>query len=425
METEENVVKQNSGLRDQLRRQTGTANVSLTAAAAASGDSRGAITPRVGNLYVLPQTAEWSVEWAILDLDPPRVLAIPADTSSLVGSSDVAVPASASRGALSLRCGFGAWVKAAVFEQATATGLLDSKIVQAAKEHWAALDRGEVCGSLEEREVDLDSEYLEWVEDTLTGARAALVAASTAIEPVSRPTPESELADVVPIRPPRPARRWSTFGGPMGLAASVLLVISLGLGRQLMLSEQAQEAAVQEHRQQITELEQDQQQAHESHQQDLARMQSALGRATEEHQQQLAELEASQRELGASRRPQPVVNLPFVVLSSGPTRSGGERLKLPSDSELFMLILRLAPSDTYPKYRLEVRRRGTERVLWSSSQLSTRGAELTVALPRTLLPAGEYELRLSGLSAGGRGSANAGEQRGTELGLYALTLEAD
>ncbi len=430
MGTEDNAVTKNSRLRDQLRQQTGKANVSLSAAAMA-GQTEGD-APLLGDLYVLAQTADWPIEWAIVDSDPPRLLTIPADTSSLVGSSDVAVPASASRGSLSLRCKFGVWVDSSVFDQAAATGSLDSDVVQAARRRWAAIDDGGVVGSLEEREVDIDSEYLDWVHEVLEPAHAALAAASAKLEPSAQSPAELDLADVVPMRSSRPARRWSTFGSPMGLAASVLLVITLGLGRQLMLSEQAQESAVQDYRQQVAELEQDQQRTHDSYRRDLARIQSDLDRTAEEHQRQIAQLEASQRELGAVQRPgpvvqrpKPVVNLPFVVLSAGQTRGGGERLEVPSDAELFMLILRLDPSATYSRYRLEVRRSGTARVLWSSDQLSTRGAELTVALPRSLLSAGEYDLALSGLSADQQEDAGERGARGTDLGVYALTLEVN
>ncbi|MEM7585212.1 MAG: hypothetical protein AAF560_17615 [Acidobacteriota bacterium] len=417
-------------LRDRLRRETGTAHRAFLDAApdSPSDQHSAAESPHVGGLYVLPQTAEWPIEWAVVDRNPPQVLTLPADTGSWVGSGDIALPSTALRSDLCLRCRFGLWVHARVFERGIASGSLDAGALEAAVQRWQTLADSKRIGTLEEREVDIDSEYLDWTEEVLAQARRALASASEAIDVESDSTARSgtirsgatrsNAVEAIPTIRPRP-RRGSAFRNPMALAASVLLVVSLGLGRQLMVTERARGVATEDHRQRVTELEGERQLADERYRQDVERLQSELERNSRQHQQQIAELEAS-KAAEAARRPSPSVNVPFAVLSQGPTRSGSERLRVPTGVDLFLLILRLELSENYPRYRLQVYRAGEPRVVWSTDQLTTTGAELTVALPRGLLSSGDYELHLAGLPDADSAPGSAGD-----LGVYALTLEID
>ena len=75
---------------------------------AAELERRRGRAPEPGEVFVLPETAELPVEWALLERHPMRRdlwLAVPVDVQPLAGSGDVAVPAEALSGPLVLRCG--------------------------------------------------------------------------------------------------------------------------------------------------------------------------------------------------------------------------------------------------------------------------------------------------------------------------------
>ena len=391
-----------SELRDRLRRQTGEAS-SRFAAVEDAISRRHRQPPQRGDLFVLPQTAEWPVEWAILDSDasrPPKMLAILVDIHSQVGSADVAVPAAAPRGAMTLRCLYAVWCDAEAFAPQGRTGFLDDESVEQALDKWRQVRNGAVTGSVDQREVDGESEYLDWVADVLQPARAAVLegAAESATEAA-----DETRGRVVDFRRPS---RWSSISSPWGIAASILMVLTLGLGRQVVLNERQQQDTEEAHRQQMVRLSEDRQQAEAAWREDLSRLRAELEQTERQHRQRVAAFDASPR-------PRPMVNLPFAVLSSARTRSLAETLAVPDDADLVWLILRLEAGDPYPRYGLEIRLLGAPEILWSQDDLTTRGAELSLALPTSLLPPGDYQLRLSGLIRG----------RVQQLDEYLLSVE--
>ena len=143
--------------------------------------------PEPGDLFVLAATADLPVEWAILDRRAGELLAVPADTRPLAGSADVEVPAELSGGPLSLRCRFGVWLDAALFEPELRSGALTPDIVAEALQRFRRLESGDLEASPLAEEVDVDPEYADWIREVPERARALAAAARPAV--ARRPSP--------------------------------------------------------------------------------------------------------------------------------------------------------------------------------------------------------------------------------------------
>lgn len=142
-------------------------------------DELGDRAPRPGDLFVLPETADFPVEWMILDRDPgppERFHAVPADANPLAGSADVEVPAGEPGGPLTLRCRYGVWIDMDAFDPERRTGALAPATVEEARRKRRELEGGEPSASPLAWEVDADPEYQDWLADTAAPARAALEA---------------------------------------------------------------------------------------------------------------------------------------------------------------------------------------------------------------------------------------------------------
>ena len=116
-----------------------------------------------------------------------RVLAVPADTRPLAGSADVEVLAEFPGGPLSLRCRFGVWLDAGLFDPALRSGSLTPDVVAEALQHFRRLESGDLEASPLAEEVDADPEYVDWLRevperarDLATAARPVLVHSSPA-----------------------------------------------------------------------------------------------------------------------------------------------------------------------------------------------------------------------------------------------------
>ena len=152
----------------------------------ATGLPGGGMPPQPGDLFVLAATADLPVEWAVLDRRAGKVLAVPADTRPLAGSADVEVPAELSGGPLSLRCRFGVWLDAALFEPELRSGALTPDIVAEALQRFRWLESGDLEASPLAEEVDADPEYADWIREVPERARALAAAARPA---AARPGP--------------------------------------------------------------------------------------------------------------------------------------------------------------------------------------------------------------------------------------------
>ncbi len=179
-------------------------------------EERSGSSPRTGDVLRLDETAELAVLWALVEYDANvrRFLAVAADTSPLVGSTDVEVPPESTSGALSLRCGVEVWLGEDEIDAAHRVGSLTGAIVEEVREKRAEIASGDdVEGRLFAQETDIDPEYRDWMEDGPERAQAAL------------------LRKVLPFGAPA---RTAFFGVPYRVAAAALLAVSLGLGAGLV-----------------------------------------------------------------------------------------------------------------------------------------------------------------------------------------------
>jgi len=202
-----------SDLCEDLRLETGAALGRLATAEDPPGVARGE-SPGTGELFVSARSAELPVEWLVVRRgEDGRWLVVAADTQPLVGSADVAVPAAASAGPLSLRCGFSAWVDARELDPELRTGTVEEIYVGYARHKLVALEAAGVRGSRKEREVDLDPTYREWCREVLEPARGAL----------TTPGRENTAPETNPSVSPSPSRGWGF------LAAAVTALVFAGL----------------------------------------------------------------------------------------------------------------------------------------------------------------------------------------------------
>ena len=337
-----------------------------SSAARAEVDRQRARPPAPGDLFVLAQSAEGAVEWAILDRDAEgRLLAVPADANVLVGSADVVcvqdgVP-------LVLRCAFAVRLAGGRFERGRRSGAVAPADVEGALARCSALDRGERVGSVLEHEVDQDPEYHDWVEEVLEPARrdvlggeGAAVDDTGAQAPAEEPSAEPPAE---PLRGPWGHRVAIRPGAWYLVAASILLAVGAGLGSGL-----------------------------------LWRHNRAL-----------------ERQLAAARLAGAAVANPVLAqldLSAG-LRGDLEQILPPSASHL-ILFFRLGDTDRSPAYRLEVIAAPSGAAVWVHSGLRRSDyGEVMAGIPAAALPAGEYRLRLFGL----------GEQQERLLGDHGLRVE--
>ncbi len=175
--------------------------------------------PEPGDLFVLAATADLPVEWAILDRrpgTPGELLAVPADTRALAGSADVEVPAELSGGPLSLRCRFGVWLDAGLFDPELRSGALTPDIVAEALQHFRRLESGDLEASPLAEEVDADPEYADWMREVPERARTLAAAARAVSWPAARPSPAVSWA---------PAYRLAAMFALLAVGLSIWVVL--------------------------------------------------------------------------------------------------------------------------------------------------------------------------------------------------------
>jgi hypothetical protein len=350
--------------------------------------------PEPGDLFVFAETAGFPVEWAVLERrpgDPGRLLAVPADTHPLAGSADVEIPANEPSGPLRLRCRFGLWVNASSFDPARRTGALDSGAVARALAKRAELETGEATASPLAFEDDADPEYEDWVREVLAPAHAVLS------RPAEKPVPSNLRG---------PSRRWSSLGNPYALAASILLLITLSLAgglvwqtrtiTDLAAGRQRTEKELQQERERLTgELKQNE----EAHRKEIAEKSREAEQRREEDQRRIADLESRLKTTGRIR---PLVNAPFVYLAPrDPVRGEPDAFPLPPGASYLFVILTVTDLRSFPEYRLEILSKDTGKIVWATAGLHKTGVtEVSVALPRDLLPPDDYLLQLTGVKDG-------------------------
>ena len=171
-----------------------------------------------GDLYVVAECAEQPVEWLVVKPEPgDRVLVIPADTQTLVGSTDVAVAEHEPGGPLALRCGHGVGIDAGLLDPEMRTGSLADEALARVRRRLA----GELETSTDQVETDSDPEYLLWIEDVVEPARVTLEQASRPRLKLIQGAGEGKPAD--------PRTTTATAPWWRGLAQAAGVVLAAGL----------------------------------------------------------------------------------------------------------------------------------------------------------------------------------------------------
>ncbi len=180
-----------------------------------------------------------------------------------------------------------------------------------------------------------------------------------------------------------PARIRYAFGVLFGVVILTLGVSNLSLHR---LTARLHERLAQRDRAIATAEQEVQQQLKE------------VGRRVKQDETQIAELRQA---LSAFSQPQ--LNVPIVDLDPrdsflrGPVKDSVGTIVIPSGANLFTLILNVAGRVSYPNYALEIRNLKNE-IVWRGSGLRKSSYDtFTIVLPRALMPAGQYQIKLYGL----------------------------
>jgi hypothetical protein len=329
----------------------------------------------VGDLRVLALTGAWPVEWAVIEADPRsgRWLTAPADTQPLAGGSDLETDVA---GPLVIRCGAALWVEEEVLAAGPRTGQLPPSVVERARFLHRQTVAGRRAPDAEQAAAERDADHRRWVEDVVTPARAMLLARSAALGGA-------------------PPRSFALPTRLLGLAASVLLLVSLSAGWGFWRETGRAERLTVERRDLERRL------AAAEREGELAARETAALRA------RLARLQAAgDATPAATPEPatRPLLNVPFVWLAPQETvRGEPAAVRLPAGGELFVLIVPLDDPTRPGPYRLTVREQASRRTVWSSDGLMRSGvAELSVALPPGLFAPGDYVVDLATAGSGTR-----------------------
>lgn len=409
------------------RREQAFARFAAARAAVAAERARPA---RAGDLYALPPTARWPVEWVVIGPaigEPGRLLAVPADDHPLAGSGDVAIPEQAPCGPLTVRCRFAVHLPAGDLAPAARSGLLGPEATAEVVRTCADLEAGRLVASDEQEEIESSPEYRHWIAEVIAPACAALGSAgetgvaaggpgAPAREPegaareavatdreTEGPAPEAigaERGTVVEL-PVRRRLRGSDWHRALPLAASVLLAVSLALSGGVVVQSQR-----------LERLEAEGTEAERRLGAEIAALEETRRRQAEAHRVEIDRLtresRAARAEAERPRAPAPppasaLVNLPFAWLrpEGDPTRGEPQATEVAPTAGMVALILPIDDPGSFERFRLEIFREATAKRVWATDELVLTGlAETSLALPGALLPAGDYTLRLSGLSEG-------------------------
>ena len=90
---------------------------------------------------------------------------MPADTFPLIGSLDVGVSRDANWGPLSLRAGYGVWVTRDFLHRSHRFGYLSDEYINRVQTKIAGFIKGKIQVTQEEKEIDDDPGYLDWMLD--------------------------------------------------------------------------------------------------------------------------------------------------------------------------------------------------------------------------------------------------------------------
>ena len=204
--------------RQGLRRATGDAAATASAATTALGDRAGE-PPRPGEIFLFRGAQTLPVEWLAVEEDTRRgrLWLAPVDQAPFVGSGDLSIQRGGGE-AGQVRCRLGGWFDAARLAAEVRTGELPADELARVRRQRERILRGELDSSTAARQVDRDPEYRHWIAE-LEAARAELV---------------EDTAEVVPFEPQRRVPfRWRALAAAFAAVALGLGLWSFSLRRQL------------------------------------------------------------------------------------------------------------------------------------------------------------------------------------------------
>lgn len=328
--------------------------------------------PWPGDLYTLAETADFPVEWLVVERAASGSCRMVAtDTNPALGSADVPVSAELEGGPLSVRCAVSLQVGVETLRRGERTGAVAPEILEPVRRRLEEL----AAGSLDAAP---DPELEDWHAEVLAPARAALL------------PPDLEAPRSSP-------RRF--FGRRAAMAAILLLLAALGSLSALAWRFHHGELQA---RSQIDRLVQERQALEAEHQRQLAALREAQAR-----EQRPPEPPPPP----PIREPlQPLINLAYASFYPSQTRGDLQEIAVPSQATHLFLLFYVGNQEPCSEYELEVARRGAESFTVQELR-PLPSQEVSVAIPRTKLPDGSYQLRLSGLCGGERRELGAYEAR--------------
>jgi len=125
-----------------------------------------------GDLFLFSMPDPPPVKWCVVlshSEDPSLWFVVPGDEFSLVGTRDVAVPASAENGPLNLRCACGLWVHHDDFQLPNRIGRIDGDFVEQVRDHLTRMLHNDLPTAEFLVDTDTDPDYLDWMEELSAG----------------------------------------------------------------------------------------------------------------------------------------------------------------------------------------------------------------------------------------------------------------
>jgi hypothetical protein len=328
--------------------------------------------PWPGDLFVLAETADFPVEWLIVERGRQgHCLAVAADANPALGCADVALPTEAAAGPLSVRCAVDLQIPVDRLRRGERTGVLEADDLDRVRRRRADLAAGKLPDPRSGADGGPDSDYEDWLDEVLQPARAALSPAAP--------------------KEPVPGRRrvWLSAAAA---AALVLFLAVCGIALLARRFQQGEQRAWQE----VSRLQEESRRSEAAHRRDR--------RALADERRRLAEAQRREPVAPPTRPPapdpevgRPLGNLVYASLYPGESRGSVKEIEMPPGTTYLFLVLSVAGQPLYAEYRVEVmNERGA--AIWSLDGLHPLPTqEVTVALPRAQIPDGSYRLHLFGL----------------------------
>jgi hypothetical protein len=172
-----------------------------------------------GSVVMLDADGEL-MEWVVLEVDTAsgRILAVPADTSPLVGGADVTVASTDPCGPLTLRCRLYTWLDAAQVSPDCHSGRVEPEVVELSRARVRQL-QGALPSAAPLEETDLDPEYQDLMAELGHSAAAGSILRSSSVSPAAASGSAARLRGA-PWRRPAVAMALSSLS--LVLAAALI-----------------------------------------------------------------------------------------------------------------------------------------------------------------------------------------------------------